>query len=99
MAFDSILSDRTAFIDTKCLSRGHSINIEYIENQFKMALLKADSLWINDEYEFSNIREAYDSLLPVSDWFLEHLQLLPKQLQIDSDMAFNLSGGKIADSY
>ncbi len=94
MAFDSILSDRSAFVDTKCLSRGYDININYIGNQFNMALIKDDYLWIDTNYEFYNIREVYDLLLSVSDWFLDHLQLLPEQMEIDSDMAFNLSGGK-----
>ena len=94
MAFDSILSDRTAFVDTNCLSRGHSINVDYTGNQFKMTRIKDDSLWADDSLEFSNVREAYDSLIPVKDWFIDHLRLLPEQMKIDSDMPFNLSGGK-----
>lgn len=94
IAFDSILSDGTAFIDTRCLSRGYVLNIEYNESQFDMTMGKEESLWADNTQTLPNIREGYDSLLSVSDWFFNHLKLLPKQMKIDLDMPFNLSGGK-----
>jgi hypothetical protein len=83
IAFDSIISNRTAYEQVLCLDRGTQLTFDG-----KIRLIPKQNLWhLEAPTDFSGTKD-------LSDWFVRHLALLPKQMNIDRDMTFNLSGGK-----
>lgn len=93
IAFDSIINSRTAFKNTLCLERGNDIIVRYNYSTPNMEKIRRDKLWA-EENKTSTLIDALEELKPIYRWFIEHLSLLDKQVKIDNNMEFHLSGGK-----
>lgn len=93
IAFDSILENNTAFLDTKCLERGYNISVNYKYSTPKLELIKRKDFW-STNYTAPPLEDALDQINSLYEWFVNHLNLLQYQLNIDDKMSFHLSGGK-----
>lgn len=93
VAFDSILRNRTAFKEVKCLERGYSIKLQKCSYKVEFKLIKFKEFW-SEGYVNLSLKEAMERGREINRWLVENLDLMDKQLKIDSGMEFHLSGGK-----
>lgn len=92
IAFDSMVNERTAFADTKCLFRGHEIECSF-QNGFNWQLVRKPELWSDKEKSSLSIRKGVQQLEELKTRIVRQLHLIPHQINVQSQ-PFQLSGGK-----
>lgn len=93
IVYNSLSEERTAFEEVKCLPAGKEAKLVRGRRP-ELVFTRSGELWAAPGTETPSMEEALEQVKPLTEWFTEHLALIPGQLRLDEGMTFGLSGGK-----
>jgi len=91
IAYDSIFNEQTTFEESFCLERGYTLKLTMKHIPILEKVINSQFLGTTyiDKSEF-----ALEEISEYTQWYLDHIRLFTKQVDIKGGMDFFLSGGK-----
>ena len=95
IAFASMLDDRTSFVDTKCVQRGHTLSLDVRNPRTPTITRHARCIAEPEQSDLhGDLTAAVQAGGNFGEWLVGRMQLFSKQYRMEPIDFINLSGGK-----